>query len=75
MSTFASRRIDNSRLRSALTFSVEETAACLEVAPELVYKMTKRGDLPVIRAGRKIRIPARHVRTLLGVPEADETGK
>jgi excisionase family DNA binding protein len=38
--------------------TVSEAAVCLRVGADLVYTLVHRGELPAVRLGRKIRIPA-----------------
>lgn len=41
----------------SLTLSVAETAAALGVSTQLVYDMAGRGELRVIRMGRRVVVP------------------
>ena len=38
--------------------TVPETAEVLRISRDLVYELINRGELPAIRLGRKIRVPA-----------------
>jgi excisionase family DNA binding protein len=38
--------------------TVPEVAECLRIGEDLVYELVARGDLPSVRLGRKIRLPA-----------------
>jgi excisionase family DNA binding protein len=37
---------------------VPEVAECLRISEDLVYELVARGELPAVRLGRKIRLPA-----------------
>ena len=55
------------------TVSVEEAAQALGIGRTLAYRLAAAGELPVpvIRVGRKLRVPAAPLRALLGLaPEA-----
>lgn len=56
-------------LRDRLTLSVAELAETLKIGRSTAYALVNSGDLPVIRAGGAIRIPAAHVRRMLGLEE------
>ena len=48
-----------------LTISVEEAAAALGISRTLAYESIRRGDLPVIRIGRRLLIPKHALDELL----------
>ena len=55
------------------TVSVEEAAEMLGIGRTLAYRLAAAGQLPVpvVRIGRKLRIPAAPLRALLGLgPDA-----
>jgi len=47
------------------TISVDELASVLDVARSTAFEAVRRGDVPAIRVGRRIRIPTAGVRRLL----------
>jgi excisionase family DNA binding protein len=53
-----------------LTLTVEEAAARLGISRSLAYELARRGELPVVRLGRRIVVPVRALDVLLG-PQAD----
>ena len=54
---------------SGSTVSVEEAAELLGIGRTLAYRLAAAGELPVpvVRIGRKLRIPAAPLRALLGL--------
>ncbi|MBR7829712.1 helix-turn-helix domain-containing protein [Actinospica sp. MGRD01-02] len=54
---------------SGSTVSVEEAAHMLGIGRTLAYRLAAAGELPVpvVRIGRKLRIPAAPLRALLGL--------
>ncbi len=54
---------------SVSTVSVEEAARVLGIGRTLAYRLAAAGELPVpvVRIGRKLRIPAEPLRVLLGL--------
>ena len=55
----------NGRLRF-LVLSITEAAGVLNVHPQTVYAMLKRGDLRFVRAGRRVLIPRSAIEEFLG---------
>ncbi|EGD56750.1 helix-turn-helix domain-containing protein [Gordonia neofelifaecis] len=58
----------------ARPFSVAEYADLFGIRPQEVYRKIRRGDLPVLRVGRTIRIPMRTVLEMIGEPPHDGDG-
>jgi hypothetical protein len=52
-------------------FSVEEAGKILGLSRASAFAATKRGDIPVIRIGKRLIVPRRALEKLLGVNEAD----
>lgn len=52
------------------TISVEEAGRLLGVSRNTAYECVKSGHLPVIRLGRKIRVPRAALEKMLGEPIA-----
>ena len=50
-----------------VTMSVDETAELLGISRWLAYEQIQRGELPVIRMGRRLRVPVRPVLALVGM--------
>ena len=53
--------------RPRLTMSVEEAAELLGISRWLAYEQAQRGDLPVLRIGRRLRVPVRRLLDLVGL--------
>lgn len=49
------------------TITVAEAAPLLGLHPETLYDAIARGDMPAIRVGRRLAIPAAHIRRLLQI--------
>ncbi len=49
--------------------TVEETAAVLRIGRSSAYDGVRRGDIPSIRVGRKIRVPRHALEAMLGSRE------
>lgn len=48
-----------------VTYTVTEAAGVLGISRALAYELVARGDLPAIRLGRRIVVPAPALRALL----------
>ena len=48
-----------------LTYSVEEAATLLGISRSLAYEAARSGDLPTIRIGRRILVPATALQRLI----------
>ena len=48
-----------------LTYSVEEAATLLGISRSLAYEAARTGDLPTIRIGRRILVPAAALQRLI----------
>lgn len=53
-------------VRGRGTVSVDEAAALLGVGRQVAYAATRRGDLPVIRFGRRVVVPVPALLKMLG---------
>jgi len=53
-----------------LVLSVEEAGRLLGISRAFAYELVARGELPVIRLGRRIVIPKAHLFALVGMPPA-----
>lgn len=54
-----------------LTMSVHEAADLLGISRALAYEQIQRGELPVIRMGRRLRVPVQPVLALVGLSWQD----
>ncbi len=50
-----------------LTVTVPEAAAILGISRSFAYELIGRGELPVVRFGRRVVVPRRALETLLDV--------
>jgi excisionase family DNA binding protein len=48
-----------------LTLSVDETAKCLGIGRNSAYEAIARGEIPVIRVGKRLLVPKAALETLL----------
>lgn len=55
-----------------LLLKVPEAAAMLGVGRSTLYERMATGDLPVVRIGRSVRIPARAIREYAARLEAEQ---
>src|SRR6266478_5834999 len=55
-------------------FSVEEAGKILGLSRASAFAAANRGDIPVIRIGKRLIVPRRGLERLLGATEADVTG-
>ena len=53
-----------------LTLSVPEAAVMLGISRALAYELVGRGELPVVRLGRRMVVPCKALEALLDVPQA-----
>jgi excisionase family DNA binding protein len=61
-------------MNEPLTMSVEDAARLLGISRGLAYEAARRGDLPVIRLGRRLLVPRARLLELVGNPEMREAG-
>ncbi len=54
-----------------MTISVSETADLLGISRWLAYEQIQRGELPVIRMGRRLRVPVRPLLAIVGMSWED----
>jgi excisionase family DNA binding protein len=57
-----------------LTISVEDAARLLGISRGLAYEAARRGDLPVIRLGRRLLVPRARLLELVGAPSFGANG-
>lgn len=53
-------------------YTVEEAARLLRIGRSAAYDAVRRGELPVIRVGRLLRVPRHRLEQMLGVHEDNE---
>jgi len=51
--------------KEKLTFSVDETAKILGIGRNLAYEAVARGEIPVIRVGKRLLVPKAALEKLL----------
>ena len=58
-----------------LTLTVDETAKCLGIGRNSAYEAIARGEIPVIRVGKRLLVPKAALETLLAVgrPKKNDT--
>jgi excisionase family DNA binding protein len=47
-------------------YTIEEAAKVLRIGRSAAYSAARRGELPVIRIGRSLRVPRRQLEELIG---------
>jgi excisionase family DNA binding protein len=52
--------------------TIEEAAELLRIGRSAAYEAARRGQLPVIRLGRSLRVPRHQLDRMLGVQETNE---
>jgi excisionase family DNA binding protein len=57
------------KVRTQPTISVDEYSAVIGVDRQTAYAAAKRGDIPTVGVGRRVRVPSAPVRRLLGLDE------
>lgn len=58
-------------LLQGLTVSVPEAGQLLGIGRDAAYAAASRGELPVLRLGRTLRVPVPRLLELLGIPQTD----
>jgi hypothetical protein len=58
-------------IRGRGTVSVPEAGQVLGLGRDASFRSAKRGEIPTLRLGRKLRVPVPALLTLLGVPQTD----
>lgn len=53
-----------------LTLSIEEAASMLGISRALAYELVRKGELPVLRLGRRVVIPRNQLEDLVNGSEA-----
>lgn len=51
--------------------TVEEAAKVLRIGRTAAYDAARRGELPVIRVGRSLRVPRHRLEQMLGIENGD----
>jgi excisionase family DNA binding protein len=54
-----------------LVYTVEEAAAALRIGRTAAYEAARRGQIPVVRIGRSLRVPRHQLDALLGLKDSD----
>lgn len=58
-------------IRGLATISVPEAGALLGIGRDAAYVAADRGEIPVLRLGRALRVPVPRLLDLLGMPQTD----
>lgn len=53
--------------------TVEEAGQLLRIGRSAAYEAARRGEIPVIRVGRLLRVPRHALEALLGMPPENES--
>lgn len=60
------------RTNTPAVLTVEEAAKLLRIGRTAAYEAARRGELPVIRLGRTLRVPRHRLDAMLGLQTDDE---
>ncbi len=55
-----------------LTISITEAAALLGIGRNQAYQAAARGELPVLRLGRRLLVPTAPLQRMLGLADVDQ---
>jgi excisionase family DNA binding protein len=58
-----------------LTFTIQEAAEVLGISRSSAYEAAHRGELPVLRFGRRLVVPRTALEKLLGLSELTPSGR
>ena len=59
-----------------IVLTIEEAAGVLRIGRTAAYEAARRGDLPVVRVGRSLRVPRHRLEAMLGIQDdASPAGK
>lgn len=61
--------MNTSELSCRLVLTAQEVADLMEISVSHVYESIRRGDLPSVKMGRRIVIPARPIVRMLGLDD------
>ncbi|MCW2496582.1 MAG: DNA-binding protein [Jatrophihabitans sp.] len=61
-------------LHGRLTITVPEAGEVLGIGRDAAYAAAGRGEIPVLRLGRSLRVPTHKLLELLGAPTQNEAG-
>lgn len=70
MSSMTTQQI-HTEIRQKLTVSLSIAGAALGLSKNPTYEAARRGEIPVIKVGRSLRVPTAPLRRLLGIEDAD----
>ena len=59
--------------KQALTVSVDRAAAILNIGRHACYEAVRKGEIPALRIGRRLRVPKAALAALLGVAPCEIT--
>jgi excisionase family DNA binding protein len=61
-------RVGPEFLNGRVTITIEEAATVLGIGRSACYEAARRGEIPVLRVGRRMLVPVATLRVLLGLP-------
>jgi excisionase family DNA binding protein len=61
------------QLEGQLTFTIDQAAALLGISRSTAYECARRGELPVLRFGRRLVVTRATLVTLLGIDQPPAT--
>ena len=60
--------------KEKLTLAVDETAKCLGIGRNSAYEAIARGEIPVVKVGKRLLVPKAALETLLAVGQPKNNG-
>ena len=63
-------KMNTNDLSCRIVLTAQEVADLMEISISHVYESIRRGDLPSIKMGRRIVIPARPILYMLGIDDS-----
>ena len=60
--------------KEKLTLTVAEAAKCLGIGRNSAYEAIARGEIPVVKVGKRLLVPKAALETLLAAGQSKKTG-
>jgi len=60
--------------REKLTLTVDETAKCLGIGRNSAYEAIARGEIPVVKVGKRLLVPKAALEMLLSAGQSKKNG-
>ncbi len=60
--------------KERLTLTVDETARCLGIGRNSAYEAIARGEIPVVKVGKRLLVPKAALEILLAAGQSKRTG-